>query len=104
MFFNAVNALESVAAPGLRHRIEHLELSSPEDAERLGKLGITASVQAVHSDPAVLHAWPRLIGDRCDQAFAYKKFLDYGAVLVLGTDAPTAPHTPWENLYVATTR
>ncbi|KAL4992728.1 amidohydrolase 3 [Aspergillus falconensis] len=88
-----------------RHRIEHLELTSPADAARLGQLGITASIQPVHSDPAHFTAWPSLLGPhRCKRAFAYKDFLTGGAVIALGTDAPTASHYPFENLYHATTR
>jgi len=88
-----------------RHRIEHLELTSPEDAKRLGQLGITASVQPVHSDPALFRAWPGLIGQhRCGRAFAYKEFLEGGANMALGTDAPTAAHLALPNLYNATTR
>ncbi|KAL4905154.1 hypothetical protein BDW74DRAFT_167880 [Aspergillus multicolor] len=96
---------QSGNAQGRRHRIEHLELSSPADAARLGQLGIIASVQPVHSDPAHFTAWPSLIGPHCcKRAFAYKDFLDGGAVIALGTDAPTAPHFPFQNLYHATTR
>lgn len=88
-----------------RHRIEHLELTTPEDAKRLGDLGIVASVQPVHSDPATFGSWPDLIGpDRCKRAFAYREFVDGGAPLVFGTDAPTAEHLPLPNLYNATTR
>lgn len=101
---NAVDVLETYGKPGQRHRIEHLELSSPEDAKRLGKLGITASVQPVHADPAILTEWTRIIGKRRDRAFAYTDFADGGAVLAIGTDAPTADHNPWKNLYNATTR
>lgn len=102
---NAINALEHNTQPGSRHRIEHLELTSSEDAARLGKLGITASIQPVHADPAILRAWPSLLGKkRCGRAFAYKDFADSGAVLALGSDAPTAPHAPMRNLYTATTR
>ncbi|KAI2462964.1 amidohydrolase 3 [Annulohypoxylon bovei var. microspora] len=101
----AIDALEQNATPGRRHRIEHLELASPEDAARLGKLGITASIQPVHADPAILRAWPSLLGpSRCERAFAYKEFADGGAVLALGSDAPTAPHAPLKNIYTATTR
>jgi predicted amidohydrolase YtcJ len=101
----AIDALEQNTHMGRRHRIEHLELTRPEDAARLGKLGITASIQPVHSDPAILRAWPKLLGeDRCARAFAYKDFADGGAVLALGSDAPTAPHAPLRNVYVATTR
>lgn len=101
----AINVLSEVGTPGRRHRIEHLELSTSEDAKRLGQLGITASVQPVHSDPALFKAWPGLVGqDRCKRAFAYKEFLDGGAPLAIGTDAPTACHFPFPNLYNATTR
>jgi predicted amidohydrolase YtcJ len=101
----AIDTLESVGTPGRRHRIEHLEVTSPSDAQRLSDLGITASIQAVHADPSILRAWPNLLGqERCDRAFAYREFLDHGAPLALGTDAPTAPHMPLANLYVATTR
>lgn len=101
----AINVLSEVGTPGRRHRIEHLELTSSEDAKRLGQLGITASVQPVHSDPALFKAWPDLVGqDRCERAFAYKEFLEGGAPLAIGTDAPTARHFPFPNLYNATTR
>ncbi|KUI70942.1 Putative amidohydrolase YtcJ [Cytospora mali] len=102
---NAIDTIEECAAPERRPRIEHLELTSAEDAVRLGKLGITASVQAVHSDPAILRAWPRLIGEhRCGRAFAYREMADGGAPMALGTDAPTAPQSLPANCYVATTR
>lgn len=102
---NAVNVLERHGKPGQRHRIEHLELTAPEDAKRLGKLGITASIQPVHSDPAILRAWPKLLGpERVKRAFAYSEFADHGAPLAIGSDTPTAPYAPLPNLYVATTR
>ncbi|KAI8933018.1 hypothetical protein NX059_009667 [Plenodomus lindquistii] len=102
---NAVNVLEKSGKPGQRHRIEHLELTAPEDAKRLGKLGITASIQPVHSDPAILRAWPKLLGpERVKRAFAYSEFADHGAPLAIGSDTPTAPYAPLPNLYVATTR
>ncbi|KAF7167811.1 hypothetical protein CNMCM5623_000999 [Aspergillus felis] len=100
----AIDVLAEVGTPGRRHRIEHLELTAPEDARRLGELGITASVQPVHSDPVLFRAWPELIGDRCQRAFAYREFVDGGARLAIGTDAPTAAHLPLPNLYNATTR
>jgi len=101
----AINTVEALGTTGRRHRIEHLEVTHPDDAKRLGKLGITASVQPVHSDPSILGAWPELIGpERCGWAFAHREFQDYGAHLAIGTDSPTAPHLPLPNLYVANTR
>ncbi|KAH8677039.1 amidohydrolase 3 [Ilyonectria robusta] len=101
----AVDAIEAHAAPNSRHRIEHLEFSAPEEAKRLGELGITASIQPVHCDPVLLRDWPRLIGShRCERAFAYREFADNGALLAIGSDSPTAPYNPLHNLYTATTR
>ncbi|KAJ5332867.1 Amidohydrolase 3 [Penicillium brevicompactum] len=101
----AIDAIEKHATPGRRHRIEHLELASPRDAKRLGKLGLTASIQPVHADPSILTEWPRLLGeDRCGRAFAYREFADAGALMAIGSDSPTSPWAPMENLYVATTR
>ncbi|KAL5003510.1 amidohydrolase 3 [Aspergillus recurvatus] len=105
----AINTLEAVepppGSPSRRHRIEHLELTSPSDASRLATLGITASIQPVHADPAILRAWPRLLGpERVRRAFAYREFAEAGANVAIGTDAPTAPHSALSNLYTATTR
>ncbi|KAJ5086043.1 hypothetical protein N7532_010814 [Penicillium argentinense] len=101
----AIDAIEKNATPGRRHRIEHLELASPEDAKRLGILGLTASIQPIHADPSVLTQWPRLLGnDRCQRAFAYREFSDAGALMAIGSDSPTSRWAPMENLYVATTR
>jgi predicted amidohydrolase YtcJ len=53
----------------------------------------------------LFRAWPDLIGrHRCTRAFAYREFLDGGAPMAFGTDAPTAAHLPFPNLYNATTR
>lgn len=101
----AIDAIEKNASPEKRHRIEHIELASPEDAKRLGELGLTASIQPVHADPSILKEWPRLLGeDRCQRAFAYREFADSGALMAIGSDSPTSPYAPMHNLYVATTR
>ncbi|KAI8651956.1 hypothetical protein NCS56_01412000 [Fusarium sp. Ph1] len=101
----AIDALEKYGTAGRRHRIEHLELASPRDAQRLGELGLTASIQPVHADPSILQAWTHLLGkDRCKRAFAYREFADAGALMAIGSDSPTSPWLPMHNLYVATTR
>jgi predicted amidohydrolase YtcJ len=101
----AIDSIAQANTPAGRHRIEHLEITSEEDAKRLGALGITASVQPVHSDPAILVDYQKLIGPHLwDRAFAYKEFLDHHTCVAFGTDAPTARHLPLPNLYNATTR
>jgi predicted amidohydrolase YtcJ len=101
----SISALTKHGRPGMRHRIEHLELTNLGDAARLAEAGITASIQPVHSDPAILRYWSRLLGpDRCKRAFAYSEFVDAKADIAMGSDSPTAPWDPVRNIYTATTR
>lgn len=93
------------AAQPRLHRIEHLEYAAPGTAERMAALGVTASMQPVHSDPAIFANWAAQLGDeRVDRAFAWPEYEDAGALLAFSTDAPTAPHEALANLYVAATR
>ncbi|WP_411375055.1 amidohydrolase [Arthrobacter sp. MPF02] len=88
-----------------RHRIEHLETVTEANVKRLAALGVVASMQPVHADPAIQDNWRSVLGDdRCERAFPWTEFTDAGATLALSTDAPTAPHQPLPNMYVAATR
>ena len=42
--------------PALRHRIEHVQVIHPDDAARLGQLGVIASMQPVHATSASRNA------------------------------------------------
>lgn len=88
-----------------RHRIEHLEVADPADIERLAALGITASMQPVHADPAIQDNWRAQLGDaRIERGYPWPEMSDAGAPLVFGTDSPTSPEAPLPNMYVAATR
>jgi predicted amidohydrolase YtcJ len=105
----ALDALEHALAVNgprpRRHRIEHLEYVDPADVPRLAALGVTASMQPVHADPAVQDNWRAMLGDaRVERGYPWREFSGSGARLAFGTDAPTAPHSPLRNLYVAATR
>jgi predicted amidohydrolase YtcJ len=105
----ALDALEHAAkvnGPGpRRHRIEHLEYAAPGTAERMARLGVTASMQPVHADPAIFDNWAAMLGDdRVDRAFAWPEYVAAGALLAFSTDAPTAPHEALPNMYIAATR
>ncbi|MFB7999694.1 amidohydrolase [Streptomyces sp. NPDC056002] len=105
----AIGAVEhAVAVNGpkeRRHRIEHLEVVDAADIDRLAALGITASMQPVHADPAIQENWRRVLGDeRVERGFPWPEMTDAGATLVLGTDSPTSPHAPLPNMFIAATR
>ncbi|MEY4606805.1 MAG: hypothetical protein RLY45_1565 [Actinomycetota bacterium] len=88
-----------------RHRIEHLEYVDAVDIPRLAPLGVTASMQPVHVDPAYLDNWVELLGEeRARMGFAWPRYLEHGTALAFGTDVPTAAHQPLPNMYIAATR
>ena len=106
---NAIDAIERAqqinGTGDRRHRIEHLEYADAADIPRLGPLGITASMQPVHCDPAIAGNWAEMLGpDRSPEGFNWPGYLNSGATLAFGTDTPTAPHMPLPNMYIGATR
>jgi predicted amidohydrolase YtcJ len=105
----ALDALENAAEINgprpRRHRLEHLEYTSPETPARMARLGVTASMQPVHADPAIYGNWVAMLGDdRPDRSFAWPEYVAAGALLAFSTDAPTAPYDALQNMFVAATR
>ena len=72
---------------GLRPRIEHAQLLSPEDVPRFAKIGVSASVQFSHA-PSDRDLADRFWGGLTSGAYAYRSLLDAGTLLVNGSDAP----------------
>ena len=89
--------------PALRHRIEHVQVVHPDDAARLGKMNIIASMQPIHATSDMLMA-DAFWGERSRLAYAMKTQLDHGARLALGSDAPVESPNPFWGLYSAVTR
>ncbi|WP_336659969.1 amidohydrolase [Leucobacter sp. USHLN153] len=90
--------------PNRRPRVEHLEYVADDTIARMAELGVTASMQPVHCDPAVLDNWQAVLGDeRATTGFPWHKFREAGVHIALGTDAPTAPHEAPDNLFIALT-
>ncbi len=89
--------------PALRHRIEHVQVIHPDDADRLGKMNIIASMQPIHATSDMLMA-DAFWGERSRLAYALRTQLDHGARLALGSDAPVESPNPFLGLYAAVTR
>ena len=84
-------------------RMEHVQLARSEDAERFGRLGVTASVQPVHaaSDRDLVEScWD----GRQDRAYAWRRLADAGALLTAGSDAPVESVDPWLGIFAAVHR
>jgi predicted amidohydrolase YtcJ len=89
---------EAGAAPGIRHRIEHIETLGDEQLARFAAEDVVASMQAIHlqwlradgTDP-----WSRALGPgRAARAFRCGDLVASGALLALGSDWPVAHFDP----------
>ena len=89
--------------PNLRHRIEHMQLVDPADIARAAELGICLSMQPVHLYMDMATA-DRNWGQRSRFAYAFQSFLNTGATLIFGSDAPVESPNPFWGLHAAVTR
>ena len=89
----------------LRWRVEHAQHLHPDDIPRFSKLGVIASMQAVHCTSDAIFV-PDRLGDVRSEAGAYvwRSLLDSGAVVTNGTDAPVEDINPMDSFYASVTR
>jgi predicted amidohydrolase YtcJ len=74
------------------------------DIPRFAKLGVIASMQTSHAISDMLFAPARLGPERIGGAYAWRKFLDAGALIAGGTDAPVEAGDPRVEFYAAIAR
>ncbi|WP_294014075.1 amidohydrolase [Streptomyces sp.] len=87
-----------------RHRVEHVEMLTPEAVAAFAELGLTASVQ-----PAFDALWggedgmyaQRLGRDRASRLNPFAALLRAGVPLAFGSDSPVTPLDPWGTLRAA---
>jgi predicted amidohydrolase YtcJ len=92
---------------GRRHRIEHIETLDPADLPRFASIGVIASMQPDHGDPApdLITVWKTTLGDeRASRGWMYGSLLGAGAHVAFGSDWPVVSLDPRFGLHVATTR
>ncbi|WP_028066657.1 amidohydrolase [Solirubrobacter soli] len=96
------------AAPGVRHRIEHIETLQAADLPRFAAEGVIASMQAQHMmelAPDRSDNWSRRLGaERCDRAFPIRSLWESGALVTLGSDWPVARYDWREGMAAARLR
>ena len=89
--------------PRLRHRIEHVQVLHPDDAPRLAKLNVIASMQPIHATSDMFAA-DRFWGERSKLSYAWRTQLNHGAPIAFGSDAPVESPNPFLGLHAAVTR
>jgi len=106
-----LDAMEKAAAAGTppvelptrRFRIEHAQVLSPDDIPRFASLGVIASMQPTHCTSDMPWAPARLGPRRVEGAYAWRRLIDAGARLALGSDFPVEDANPLLGLYAAVT-
>jgi hypothetical protein len=87
-----------------RLRIEHSQVTTPQQILRFKELKVIASMQPSHLLTDMNWAEARLGPKRAAHSYAWAEFLKRGVVLAFGTDYPVEPVTPFRGLYAAVTR
>ncbi len=87
-----------------RLRIEHAQVTTPQQILRFKELKVIASMQPSHLLTDMSWAESRLGAKRAEHSYAWAEFLRRGVVVAFGTDDPVEPVTPFRGIYAALTR
>lgn len=87
-----------------RPRLEHAQVLTKTDMERIAKMGVIASMQPVHCTSDMKWVNARIGKTRARSAYAWRSLLDKKVPLAFGSDAPVENVNPWPGLFAAVTR
>ena len=90
--------------PEARFRIEHAQIMRLGDIRRMAELGVIASMQPTHATSDMPWAEDRVGPARLQGAYAWRRVLNAGGGLALGSDFPVELADPIHGLYSAVTR
>jgi predicted amidohydrolase YtcJ len=90
--------------PEHRFRIEHLQVVDVDDLVPMVRMGVIASMQPTHATSDMYWAEQRVGPERVKGAYAWRKVLDAGGRLALGSDFPVEAVNPFFGLFAAETR
>jgi predicted amidohydrolase YtcJ len=98
------NAMRKNGRRNSRHRIEHVEVISPEDISRFKQLGVIADMMPRHAAPP-FGAWGTVLGpERLKTACPWNSLDKAGAILAFSSDWPVAEMNPLLGIHTALTR
>lgn len=91
-----------------RHRIEHFELPTSNQIERLAQIGIIASMQPAFIPAFIgqekMELYEKILGPaRLNRVHPYRTILDHGIVITGGSDSPVTPYDPLVGIQAAVT-
>jgi predicted amidohydrolase YtcJ len=105
----SIDILESVfksnpATRKNRHRIEHAQVMDPADLERVGQLGLIASMEPPHAVEDKTWAEERVGPERILGAYAWRTLREEGAQITFNSDNPGSDHSIFYGMHSAITR
>jgi len=98
------DVLGDAAGSDHRWRVEHAQIVDPADIARFARLHVIASMQPTHATSDMPWAEARLGRERLAGAYAWRRFVEAGVPLALGSDFPVEQVSPLLGLYAAVTR
>ncbi len=90
--------------PEPRFRVEHAQVMRLADIERMARLGVIASMQPTHATSDMPWAEDRVGPERILGGYAWRKVLEAGGRLALGSDFPVESADPRLGLYSSVAR
>lgn len=104
MVLDALEAVDGRRAPGVRHRIEHCSIVTPELLDRMARLDVIAvpfgSYAYFHGDTLIDWYGSR----RLERMFAHRSMMDAGITVAGSSDYPCGPWEPLLGLQSCVTR
>ena len=97
-------AYNKVGGRDLRHRIEHAQVVALKDIPRFKTLNVIPSMQPTHATSDMNMAEDRIGAERLKGAYAWRRFIDQGSILVSGSDYPIELANPFHGIHAAVTR
>jgi predicted amidohydrolase YtcJ len=100
-----LDAYEKIGVKGLRWRIEHAQLLSPQDIPRFAQLDVIASMQPTHATSDMPWFADRVGEERTKAgAYVWRSLLNKKTIIAGGSDAPVEDINPIWGVYSAITR
>ncbi len=98
------NALKEIPKKGHRFRIEHSQIVNLEDIPRYTELGVIPAMQPQHAVSDMPWTETRIGSERVKGAYAFRSFLNEGAIIPCGSDFPVEIPNPLIGIHNAVTR
>lgn len=97
-------SFDSVGGKAFRNRVEHAQVISLEDIPRFKQLGIIPAMQPTHATSDMNMAEDRVGKERLLGAYAWRRFVDQGTPIALGSDFPVELANPFFGIHASVTR